>query len=92
MILTLSGDLDLGGAPGLARAVTVAIEANPTWLVLDLEGITFIDSVGLRQLINARQQATAHGVIVTIRRVPRFMRRVFDLIGAWQWFLVEAKR
>ncbi len=50
--LTLAGDLDLGGAEVLDAALA---EVNATEPVeLDLSGIEFVDSSGIRSLIVAR--------------------------------------
>jgi anti-sigma B factor antagonist len=50
--LTLSGELDLGSAPRLESALATA--APP--IVLDLRGLKFMDSTGVRVLLEAAER------------------------------------
>lgn len=89
VIITLVGDLDVWAASTLCGVVSAAIAVGPSWVVLDLTGITFIDSTGLSELIHSRQRGEDFDVTVSVRSVPRFVRRVFDLLDAWHWFALE---
>ncbi|MFN8109394.1 MAG: STAS domain-containing protein [Thermoleophilia bacterium] len=51
-VLRLDGELDLASAPGLVAAVRAASEARPdVQLILDMRHVAFIDSTGLRSLL-----------------------------------------
>lgn len=50
-LIVVTGELDLATAPGL-RETAIEVE---TPVVLDLRGVSFIDSVGLRSLLQIRE-------------------------------------
>ncbi len=57
LLVSLAGELDLVNVPRWEEELG-AIEADsPGTLILDLRGITFIDSTGLRAVIAADQRA-----------------------------------
>jgi len=55
--VTLRGELDLGSAGRLEQALRE--EAGP--VVLDLRGLTFMDSTGIRLLLEASEDAVRDG-------------------------------
>jgi anti-anti-sigma factor len=44
------GDLDLQGAPELEEALSLALASDAKAIVIDLRGLEFVDSTGLRAL------------------------------------------
>src|SRR5712691_8888448 len=52
-VLAPSGRLDVAGAPSLKEAVTEAVKNGPPRLVIDMEGVSFVDSTGLGSVIAA---------------------------------------
>ena len=68
--LQLHGDLDIATAPDLAEALN-SIPASYGRLVLDLSKLGFIDSSGVRALVQGKQELTDHGVKVDLFEVPQ---------------------
>lgn len=56
-LVVASGELDLATAPQLRAVLVAAVEAPGAGACLDLSGITFIDSYGLRVLIEVHKLA-----------------------------------
>lgn len=52
VVLDLAGELDMATAPRLISAIEAHADDQ---VAVDLSDVTFIDSLGLRALINARQ-------------------------------------
>jgi anti-sigma B factor antagonist len=78
--LKVRGDLDLSTAPELERAVARSQRGHPKRLVLDLTGISFLDSCGLRALLVAQREcARAECELALI--AGEQARRLFDLTG-----------
>ena len=48
--------LDVAGAPALKDAISEALKNGPPRVVLDMEGISFVDSTGLGSVIAALKQ------------------------------------
>jgi anti-anti-sigma factor len=57
LVLSLEGELDISTVP-LLEAQIEAIDGSPTTLTLDLSGLTFMDSSGLRLLIELNERAS----------------------------------
>jgi len=57
-VLQLTGDVDIGTAPVLAGAAA-ALSADTRHLTLDLSAVEFIDSSGLRALLDVRSACQA---------------------------------
>ncbi len=55
-VLAPSGRLDVVGAPALKEAVSEAIKYGQPRLVIDMEGVTFVDSSGLGSVVSALKQ------------------------------------
>jgi anti-anti-sigma factor len=74
------GELDLAGAPELDAALASADGARVGDLVLDLTGVTFIDSSGIRCVLDAYHRSRARGV--DMRIIPGLEAGiVFQLAG-----------
>ena len=61
MIVSLAGELDLYNAEEVRSALLDACSSEPQVLVVDLEGVRFIDSTALGVLIEARSRMTDRG-------------------------------
>jgi anti-sigma B factor antagonist len=52
-VLAPSGRLDVAGAPALKDAISEAVKGGQPRLVIDMEGVSFVDSTGLGSVIAA---------------------------------------
>jgi anti-sigma B factor antagonist len=80
VIVTVRGDIDLATASDLEACVRGAF-SGATPVCVDMEAVTFLDSSGLRALVTLQGEAGSLGASITLRNVPRQVRRVFDLTG-----------
>ncbi len=81
-VVALAGDLDLGSAPRLERELQQIEGIQPGGRVLiDLRGLSFMDSTGLSLIIKAQQAAERNGQRLALRRGPHQVQRLFELTG-----------
>jgi len=59
-VLTLAGDVDVATAPRLRDRLVQLITDGPPRLVVDMSGLSFIDSMGLGALVSGLKRARAH--------------------------------
>jgi anti-anti-sigma factor len=52
-VVAPNGRLDVAGAPTLKEAIGNAVKDGPPRLVIDMEGVSFVDSTGLGSVIAA---------------------------------------
>ncbi|HXM73421.1 MAG TPA: STAS domain-containing protein [Candidatus Dormibacteraeota bacterium] len=55
-VVAPTGRLDVAGAPALKDAISEAVKNGQPRVVLDMEGISFVDSTGLGSVIAALKQ------------------------------------
>lgn len=76
-MLHVSGELDLATAPGLSAAARDAIANGAGEIVFDLAGLEFMDSSGLRVLLEVANQVER----VRVRNASNSARRVIESTG-----------
>jgi anti-anti-sigma factor len=79
--LHVHGELDVATAPALAQRLRALTELGHA-VVVDLAEVSFMDSSGLRVLLQARQDADRDGRALELRRPSPAVRRVIDLARA----------
>ena len=77
----LEGELDLETAKAFDRRLADIDEARVTRLLIDLSGVTFMDSTGLQSIVRAHRSAEANGHDLVLRRGSRQVQRLFQLTG-----------
>jgi anti-anti-sigma factor len=85
-VLTVRGDIDLASAPDFETSLRTALDQSPNSITIDLAGLTFIDSSGLRVLVSLSKEAQSRGATLGLRNVPRHAQRVLDITGLTEWF------
>lgn len=84
-MISLAGELDLASAPQVSTLVKAALEENPEEVVFDLSGLEFMDSSGLRVLLEVANQVGS--VVVPSPSLP--VRRVIESAGVDQILVLE---
>lgn len=82
--LTLIGEIDAHTAPGLGAA----IEALSGDVALDLSGVEFVDSSGLRVLIDAHQSISGRGDSLSLHQPSDAVRRLLEISGVDEYLNV----
>ena len=75
------GELDLSSAKEFEAKLREAIKGNPFGITLDLGGVTFIDSTGLRVLISAAMMSHASRRELIVLRASEQVRYVIEASG-----------
>jgi len=78
--LALHGELDSAGAAQLQRAVE-GLAPDTRELTLDLTGLTFLDSSGIRAILGCRQIQTASACSLTLLGAHGQVRDVLTRLG-----------
>lgn len=80
------GEIDAHTAPTLAAA----IEAGAPTVRLDMSGVEFVDSSGLRVLIDSHQRLQHDGGSLTIVSPSPSVQRLFEISGVLDYLIVES--
>ena len=90
LVLSLTGELDLYTAPALREALRGAVERSPARLVVDLGGVTFIDSTALGALVEARSRL-ARDDAFALAAPGLEVRRALEVSGLDRHFSVHER-
>ena len=79
-VVRLIGELDVATVPRAAEALEAACEES-THVVVDLAELTFMDSSGVRLLLQHWSAQRERGADLVLRSPTRTVRRLLDLLG-----------
>jgi anti-sigma B factor antagonist len=79
--LVLTGELDLASAPILEAATARLCADGASEIVVDLSGLAFIDSTGLRTILSSMSLCEEHLCNFWLIPGPRAVQRLFELAG-----------
>jgi anti-anti-sigma factor len=80
--VSLRGELDLASARQVEEHLATLDEQSPRKVVVDLAGLVFIDSSGLRVLLLADARARERGYELVLLPGRESVQRVFEMTGA----------
>jgi anti-sigma B factor antagonist len=76
------GEVDIETVGEIREQIENATATGATHVVLDLRGVTFLDSTGLHMVLDADAASRAHGWEFGLIGGPPDVQRIFDLTGA----------
>jgi anti-sigma B factor antagonist len=79
--VVVHGELDLGTAPALHREVQALLALPVEAIVIDLEGLDFVDSSGMRALNDLRQAAAERRIPFSVGPRSDAVEQVLELTG-----------
>jgi anti-sigma B factor antagonist len=80
-LLRLAGEFDMAGVDRFERLLAADQSSETTTFVVDLRGLTFIDSSGLRALIMADQRVRDAGGRFVVVKGPDRVNEVLEVTG-----------
>jgi anti-sigma B factor antagonist len=78
-VIRIQGELDIATAPALESALLHALDSGAASIVLDLERVSFIDSMGLRVLVWAARESHEDGDRLRIDCGSGPVRRMIEI-------------
>lgn len=80
LVLDLIGRLDAASSPEMETRLAAAVQETPA-LVLDLSGMEYVSSAGLRVLLKTAKEAKAGGVGLALAALRPTVTEVFQISG-----------
>ena len=81
VVVVVEGELDLSTTPLLEEQIVGALRRGAEDVVIDLRRLEFMDSSGLRCLVECDQEAQLEGRRFALVQGPDAVRRVFEITG-----------
>ncbi|WIX84816.1 STAS domain-containing protein [Amycolatopsis sp. DG1A-15b] len=92
VVLAVTGEVDLLSAPMLGDGVTTALADAPELLVIDLSEVSFLASIGITVLLEARRQAGTGTRIRVVAPEDGVVNRTLRLTGLHEALAVTTTR
>jgi anti-sigma B factor antagonist len=87
-VLAASGEIDVAVAPSLRERLGELVDQGVHQIVVDLEGVDFIDSTGLGVLVGAVRRARGVGGDVRVVCTNSRLLKVFGVTGLDEVFVI----
>ena len=82
-IVGVRGEIDVSNGEAVQTAILDSVTLETRCVVLDLSGVRYFDSVGVRLSFDVEQRLSRHGIAFGIVRPARsYVRKVLELCGA----------
>lgn len=87
-VITLAGRMDADNAPHFQQECNACIAEGLTSLVVDLSGLTYISSMGLRAFVAVAKTLQGKDGVLRICRMQGLVDQVFEITGLKRTFPV----
>ncbi|MEM7738200.1 MAG: STAS domain-containing protein [Deinococcota bacterium] len=87
VVATLSGDIDGKTAPDVQQQLVPMIEANST-LLLDMSGVSYMSSAGLRVMLLLYRQAASQDGSIALAGLSEDIQDVMSATGFLDFFTI----
>lgn len=84
--IRLDGELDIHTAPGLADAISRALDGGASTVVVDAAALRFCDSSGIQVLVQTRERLVAAGGSLRVEGVHGSVEKVLAVTGLLDLF------
>lgn len=88
-VIELSGEIDVYTAPRLREALVSLVDAGNYRLIIDMEGVEFLDSTGLGVLVGGLKRVRSHDGTIDLVCTQGRILRIFRITGLIKVFNIH---
>jgi anti-anti-sigma factor len=81
VVITVRGELDISGAPALREVLERSVAERPESLVLDLTGVSFMDSIALAVVVQASRSLGHANQLLIVVGTDSYARLILEATG-----------
>jgi anti-sigma B factor antagonist len=81
LLVEARGELDIATTPALRERLEKALDEGHTRIVVDLSEVSFIDSVGLASIVNARHRMEPDGRMAIVADPSSYATLIIEVSG-----------
>ena len=87
--IDVKGEVDMNTAPKLREKIQSALSLKPQVIILNLSGVTRMDSAGVAVLVEGIQWARKEKIILSLQEVSRAAQAVLEMARVDKLFQVS---
>jgi anti-anti-sigma factor len=87
--VAVAGEMDLATSPPLGLALDQVLDTKPVTVRVDLAEVSFLDSSGIRCLVDVAERAAAVGSHLVVRNPTPMVLRVLEICGVRELLSVD---
>jgi len=87
-LVTVKGRVDSSTAPDFEKALHALIQSNRSQIVLELAGVEYMSSAGIRGMVSSLKAAKSGGGDVRLARPSQRVKEVVELAGLTSIFAI----
>ena len=91
-VCSIQGEIDVTNGSELRDAVAEALAQGQCWLLMDLLGAEYMDSVALGIMIGAAKEASQHGGALAVACSRPNLVKLFEVTGTRELLNVQESR
>jgi anti-sigma B factor antagonist len=80
-VLVVDGEVDITTAGALANAISAAAAASSGDLIVDVAGVTFLDSTGIKILLQGSDALVERGRRLVLRKPQAPVHKTLEVVG-----------
>ncbi len=80
-IIHIRGEIDFATAPALNKSLSEVIDRGARHLTLDFQQVSFLDSEGLKVILQTYRHLRAREGSMTVKGCSQFVARTFEILG-----------
>src|SRR6202035_5970196 len=88
-VLAVNGEVDVYSAPRLRERLVDLVSQGHRQIVVDLEGVDFLDSTGLGVLVGGLKRLRSHEGDLTLVCTQHRILKVFEITGLTKVFAIH---
>lgn len=92
LVITVQGRMDSLSHPEFDRHASDLVDQGERLFVVDLSGLEYISSAGLRSLLGLLKTVQPHGGNVALCGLTGVVRNVFEMVGFQHVFVIGETR
>lgn len=92
VVVSPEGDIDMSRSPELRTALRRVLDQNPGHLVVDLSGVSYMDSSGLATLVEAMRTSKAASGRMVLCGLSKKVKAIFEIAKLHQFFEIAEDR
>ncbi len=91
-IISPVGEIDSQTYEGFEREITSVLERRPRAVVIDMEGVVYLSSMGLSSILKSKRDAEEKNISFILTNLQPRIRKVFEIVKVIPRLLMFSSR